>query len=67
MVTFEVTLMKKGTFTGKKVMVSASDKSEAFKKALGMQPNAFWTPMTANVVADRMDYKFKHPGVRYST
>lgn len=68
MVTYEVLLMKKGTnFQGKKVMVSAQDQKEAFKKALGLQPNAgMWIPMTAKVEASRMEVKFKHKGLRYT-
>ena len=67
MTTFEVTLLKKGTFTGKKVMVLAHNKTDAFHKALRIQPNAgTWVALTANVEAGRMETKFKHPGVRYN-
>ena len=67
MTTFEVTLMKKGTFNGKRVLVQAWDKEHAFKRALGLQPNAgTWMPMTAVVEASRMETKFKHKGVRYT-
>jgi hypothetical protein len=68
MTTFEVTLMKKGTLTGKKVMVLANNKTDACQKAIRIQPNAgTWVALTANVEASRMETKFKHPGVRYST
>lgn len=67
MVSYEVLLMKRGIMSGKKVMVQASNKSEAFKKALGLQPNAgTWYPMTATVEASRMESKFRHKGLRYS-
>ena len=67
MTTFEVTLMKKGTFDGKKVMVLANNKTDACHKAIRIQPNAgTWVALTAKVEADRMETKFKHPGVRYS-
>jgi hypothetical protein len=67
MVAYEVILKKKGSFEGKKVIVQAIDVPTAFKKALGMQPNAgTWLALTAKVEASRMTVKFKHKGVRYA-
>ncbi len=67
MVSYEVILKKKGSFEGKKVIVQAIDVPTAFKKALGLQPNAgTWVALTAKVEASRMTTKFKHKGVRYN-
>ena len=68
MITWRVTLMKKGTFNGKEVAVQAKTKEEASNKAVLMQgPMAgTYTVMTVIPDADRMETKFKHKGLRYT-
>jgi hypothetical protein len=68
MVHYQVTLMNKRSFEGKKVMVQAKSTDEAFKKATGTQQfPGLWATITAKVEASTT-YRspFKHKGVRYN-
>jgi hypothetical protein len=66
MVHYEVTLMHKQTFEGKKVVVQAHDQDHAFQKATSMQASPRrWATLTAKVEG-MMGSKFKHKGIRYN-
>lgn len=63
---FEVTLMNKRTFEGKKVMVEAGSPQDAFKKAtVTQQFPGLWAGLTAKVEASTtFKSNFKHKGLR---
>lgn len=63
--TYQVTICKKGTLQGKLVTVNATNKKEAEKKAVSIQPNSgWWTALTAKLITTT-SHSFKHKGVRY--
>lgn len=64
MVHYEVSLLNKSTFEGKKVLVQAHNESEAFKKATSMQsfPRK-WATILAKVQSSG-PAKFRHKGLR---
>jgi hypothetical protein len=68
MMSFEVTLMKKATFEGKKVVVQAGSSEEAFKKATQAQHNCggprAWATLTAKPMGMEGKSRFKHKGLR---
>jgi hypothetical protein len=65
MLHYEVAIMNKRTFTGKKVMVEAHDPEHAFKKATGTQSfPGLWTGLTAKVEANTtFRGQFRHKGL----
>lgn len=64
MVTYEVTLLNKRTFEGKKVYVEASEAEGAFQKARMIQSfPGMWATLTAKVEASRMKSRFQHKGL----
>jgi hypothetical protein len=68
MLHFEVTLLNKRDFSGKRVMVEAHDADHAFKKALQTQRfPGLWSTLTAKPEANTtFRSKFQHKGVRYN-
>ena len=69
--TYEVTLMRKSTFEGKRVVVEARNSDQAFSKAKSMQhrcggPSA-WAEMTAKIMGmESSKVAYKPKGVRYN-
>jgi hypothetical protein len=68
MVHYNVTLMNKRTFEGKKVVVEARSPEEAFKKATFTQKfPGLWATLTAKVEANTtFRSRFQHKGLRYN-